>query len=350
MGALPPGPQELCRSEKQLGPRAAMQSTIPSTDATSSMVLSTSESLTSAKMAAGAIRKLPGNKSTPKATPPTPAPVPVTQGDRGVEVNGQKNSVSVSEVGSPRDANPSGQEGSQIAAHKLTYPSYLSIANTPSNGLLKAPDAGVETSTRPKVPSPSPPFSRAIMSATEHPRSIIKSSASPPQQLPALEPPRVLLAPVFENQNHEAISSGLVVKACPEPSPPIAEMPGFDPREEVAEATRGIKTAAATTRMPTMPNTNTDQPKTKLVNPATRGPKIEMTASITVNAIVPALNGLSRMPPPPRTLMRPGGTLNLAQNKFGMADAVKEVTLGGPWSRESFDLFGPWRPPRNKDP
>jgi hypothetical protein len=67
-----------------------------------------------------------------------------------------------------------------------------------------------------------------------------------------------------------------------------------------------------------------------ILNPATRGQSVQMLASKTLDAKAPAL---TNMAPP---------SLVPARNKPG--DNIP-VGVAGPWSRESFDLFGSWRPP-----
>jgi hypothetical protein len=131
------------------------------------------------------------------------------------------------------------------------------------------------------------------------------------------------------------------------PSPPAVMLISEATPVEDADSTTSIHNTSYLI-LPTLPNARTDQPKAKLVNPATRGLSVQMTANRTVNTRVPTFNGLpSTAPPPPRISSRPGRipAQDEALPNRSVRGPVKEVTPGGPWSRESFDLFGSWRPP-----
>jgi hypothetical protein len=120
------------------------------------------------------------------------------------------------------------------------------------------------------------------------------------------------------------------------------------PAENVDSATLMDNTSNPT--LPTIPNARTDQPKAKLVNPATRGPSVQMTANRTVNALVPAFNGLPSIAPPPLCIPSRAGRMSTREEALAnrvVREPVKGMTPGGPWSRESFDLFGSWRPRTN---
>jgi hypothetical protein len=206
---------------------------------------------------------------------------------------------------------------------------------------------------RPRIHSLPGHLSSMILSATDHFRSIIKNSAlpsnQPVQQPPNLEQPALPPAAVLESEEQEPMSSIVVIKASPKPSLPTAEGLGSDAQlEEAVEIATGMDNTSNMT-IPSVPNTRKGQPKVKLGNPATRGLSVRMPANRRVNANanarVPAFNGLPRMPPPP-TIIRPGRTL--AEDKSlenRPRESVTEVIPSGPWTRESFDLFGSWRPP-----
>jgi len=81
---------------------------------------------------------------------------------------------------------------------------------------------------------------------------------------------------------------------------------------------------------------------TRLANPATRGPSVQVTARRTVDTIAMAPE-VSSMLPPPRNIGWPGVNLTNAVAE-PRREPVDEASCG-PWSRESFDLFGSWRPP-----
>ena len=211
--------------------------------------------------------------------------------------------------------------------------------------------AMVSPTTRSKTPSLSPPFSGSIMSATDRFRSIIKyppssSKQTPLQNPPALEQPDVPPGGIVEAQG-DPILGECAIKAPPTPYPLIAAALSIDAQRDEVVKSRGrmVNTADLTSAM--VPNATTGQLKAKLANPATRGLSVQMTANKTVNAIVNAPNPLPSMPPPQRTLKRPGTIPAQGESLPNRTkEPVIEVTPGGPWSRESFDLFGPWRPPR----
>ncbi|KAM3087137.1 hypothetical protein ACMFMG_001245 [Clarireedia jacksonii] len=75
----------------------------------------------------------------------------------------------------------------------------------------------------------------------------------------------------------------------------------------------------------------------KLINPATRGMSISNTAKKTVQALATGINVMA--PPPLESISR--GSANNACVVWNQNSEEK-----GPWSRESFDLFGSWRPPK----
>ncbi|KAI9641656.1 hypothetical protein NHQ30_009511 [Ciborinia camelliae] len=82
----------------------------------------------------------------------------------------------------------------------------------------------------------------------------------------------------------------------------------------------------------------------KIINPATRGMSIQKTAKRTLHALAPAVNHMG----PPAAIF---GGLGNGRSTTSNTSAKSIGNLGGeaggkgPWSRESFDLFGSWRPP-----
>ena len=239
-----------------------------------------------------------------------------------------------------------------------------SLAVNPSAGAIdriKAPvdktephSPGSFIAARSKDASPPTHMSSAIMSATAHLRTILKSSCSPRnrviQDLPSatLEQSNLPLPLAYETRSIEPASSSVAVKESPEPSPPAAALLVNDtpPVEDFHSTTIILGTANPIS--PAIPNARKHQPREKLANPATRGLSVQMTANRTINALAPAFTGLPTMAPPqPRISTRPGRipAPDKALEKRSMKEPVEEVPPGGPWSRESFDLFGSWRPP-----
>ncbi|KAF7959689.1 hypothetical protein EAE96_001303 [Botrytis aclada] len=78
----------------------------------------------------------------------------------------------------------------------------------------------------------------------------------------------------------------------------------------------------------------------RIINPATRGMSIQKTAKRTLHALSPPVN---QMGPPAAVLGGLGSGRNTTKDILG--NIGNERDPQGPWSRESFDLFGPWRPP-----
>jgi len=185
-------------------------------------------------------------------------------------------------------------------------------------------------------------FSNAIQAATDHFRAIIKSSAGSSIQLeaatvswpdPAVEAEQTDLVPFLHDQKEHTASSDVVVKPSPGPNIEI-EHPSIGLEQGKAWNDSAQKVA--------------DAPKTRLLNPATRGKSLQSIAANTVDSLAPAF---SLMPPPPalqRTTTRPQKPLqrDVAAEERPPAGYEGNRTIVGPWSRESYDLFGSWLPPR----
>lgn len=89
--------------------------------------------------------------------------------------------------------------------------------------------------------------------------------------------------------------------------------------------------------------TNTGGNVPKIINPATRGQSVQMLATKTLDSLVAPV----MLPPPPRTIDRPG--IDLGRSRAAESPQLAgQAEKDGPWSRESFDLFGTWRPPERK--
>ena len=85
-------------------------------------------------------------------------------------------------------------------------------------------------------------------------------------------------------------------------------------------------------------------PKMRLVNPATERTSFKATTDKTVNREAPAFHELQGIALPlPRISAR---TMTATtKGHIGVGGPARETKLHGPWSRESYDLFGAWRPP-----
>jgi hypothetical protein len=79
----------------------------------------------------------------------------------------------------------------------------------------------------------------------------------------------------------------------------------------------------------------------KLANPATRGQSVQALANKTHDTVSPVI---MNMLPRPGNPDRPGKGLAGGGARENQPQ-LGPVGDGGPWSRESFDLFGTWKPP-----
>ncbi|TGO47784.1 hypothetical protein BOTNAR_0506g00050 [Botryotinia narcissicola] len=112
------------------------------------------------------------------------------------------------------------------------------------------------------------------------------------------------------------------------------ETSGFMSANQIAEKETQSRTSEASTSGDQGPS------RPRIINPATRGMSIQKTAKRTLHALSPPVN---QMGPPAAILGGLGSRRNTTNDITG--DLGSASDLKGPWSRESFDLFGSWRPP-----
>ncbi|ESZ96335.1 hypothetical protein SBOR_3267 [Sclerotinia borealis F-4128] len=82
----------------------------------------------------------------------------------------------------------------------------------------------------------------------------------------------------------------------------------------------------------------------RLTNPATRRISIQKTAERTLHALAPAVNHMG----PPAAIfggLGSGSNTTSKTSAKSVGDSGNQLGGKGPWSRESFDLFGSWRAP-----
>lgn len=137
-------------------------------------------------------------------------------------------------------------------------------------------------------------------------------------------------------------SNGVEIKQSPSSIPGIFpveqtrsdEINGFMSANQVVEKDAQSRTSEA--------SISGDQglSRPRIINPATRGMSIQKTAKRTLHALAPAVN---TMGPPAAIFGGLGGGRNTTDYTSG--NSGSETSGKGPWSRESFDLFGSWRPP-----
>jgi hypothetical protein len=95
-------------------------------------------------------------------------------------------------------------------------------------------------------------------------------------------------------------------------------------------------------------NGQLDAPKARLVNPATRGKSLQTIAANTVDSLAPAFSLMPPPTPPQRITTRPRRNLDrnvVSEERPPPGGYVGDRSIAGPWSRESYDLFGSWLPP-----
>ncbi|KAF7935576.1 hypothetical protein BELL_0155g00040 [Botrytis elliptica] len=115
------------------------------------------------------------------------------------------------------------------------------------------------------------------------------------------------------------------------------ETSGFMSANQIAEKESQNRTSEAFTSGDQGPS------RPRIMNPATRGMSIQKTAKRTLHALSPPVN---QMGPPAAILGGLGSGRNTTNDITGnLGNLGNERDVKGPWSRESFDLFGPWRPP-----
>lgn len=236
-------------------------------------------------------------------------------------------------VDKPNNTNqPAPGTGEPEAAGSSTAPGDLGI--TENGGTVPT----VSTVTRSENASQG--FSDLTPSATDHFQGSVKVSVTQPNGTDQRGHPHWQ-----EARNNETVSSEVMIKPSPKPSPMIAMsdieasaeegIVGFNPANGMEQ------TAESTTIIP---------PKARVINFATRGPSIKVMANKTIDTMAPpAFNVMMpKMPPPPQSsssTTRQETVVTTAEEKTGIAGSLAETQVCGPWSRESFDLFGSWKPP-----
>lgn len=198
----------------------------------------------------------------------------------------------------------------------------------------------------------------AIHSAAAHFRAKLDSSKGQPEKVaqPIVhrsEEARSIQEPCMINAtllNAELMSRKLVIKSSPKPTPVV-----FDAVQAEISPQNGNNLLRDRDSIVTMQQTAASivpkgvedaPPRAKMANPATSGRSLQSIAGSTLNTVAPAFTGVMP-PPPPRLLNRINRTNPREEAARGRTDAalLREESKGGPWSRESFDLFGTWKPP-----
>jgi hypothetical protein len=197
-------------------------------------------------------------------------------------------------------------------------------------------------------------FSSAMQAATDHFQAIIKCSASSEIQLPAStssaseekdEAEQTLSVPL-SHQKEQTASFEIAVKPSPRSSlVGGASNFGTELLQTGSDLAKGSGESSEKGVSPAA-NGKVDTPKARLVNPATRGKSLQTIAANTVDSLAPAFSLMPppAPPPPQRITTRPQRNV-VAEERPPPGGYVGGRTIAGPWSRESYDLFGSWLPP-----
>lgn len=220
---------------------------------------------------------------------------------------------------------------------------FASNAKRPFTHSADPPTSNVSTSRRTKT-SVSQHVNNAIQSVADM-ASLPLADLSAEQVQPSV--PRV-----NDNLKMELGSGTVAVKLSPKSSPLIDEIPngGRDAGEVVGFSTAsGLVDAFEVPIAPVLASNNPSMAppsKVRLVNPATRGRSLHTLAASAVDMRVPVFNPLGPRPPPITNQPRTSVVMNeRVAGRAAAASTVAKIGPDGPWSRESFDLFGSWRPP-----
>jgi len=280
-----------------------------------------------------------------------------------------QNSLPGSTINGERDDSTSSHD-SAIESGNIAASPRVTPTGGPASETTAAPPTisseGKKEGTLPKVSQKSPMpelpehFTSAIQAATEHFRAIIKSSASLTVQLAdvsssPLETDHVEHASsvLLHRQKGQLASCEVAVKSSPRPSP---VEPLLNTASELSQVGPGSNPATGLNRLCgkadalvlAAKNGTLAAPKARLVNPATRGKSLQTIAANTVDSLAPVFSLMPPPPPTPRIITRLQRNLDrniVVGERAALGGYMGKRTIAGPWSRESFDLFGSWLPP-----
>ena len=182
-----------------------------------------------------------------------------------------------------------------------------------------------------------------FQAATDHFRDMIKSPAGSSklagvEALPGQKDNQTAMPEFSKSSNNDQSLLNVAVKPLPKSPTDI----GPQMQDEVDANEVGIETskpAATSISISISTNTASCPAKAKLPNPATRGMSVQQLATNTLDTLVTPLIAMPPTAPPQNPKS------DWSQAKHGAAPHSIGLATVGPWSRESFDLFGSWRPP-----
>lgn len=218
-----------------------------------------------------------------------------------------------------------------------------------------------------KPPRPHKPpkdVNGALEPTLEHFRSLVKASSTSPAQPD--EPPTLpedtvtehAEKPLNENLHHQKpeLASPEVQFEQSHNSPPVVQALPDESRDSIGFGFRSANnlyatnTSEAVKTVAAINNAAMETIKVRLLNPATRGKSLQKTVAESNDAMAQSLKAVMPPPPAPRISSRPVARVVSARNDVDVLEEGQQsgsdgVSLAGPWSRESFDLFGGWKPP-----
>lgn len=233
----------------------------------------------------------------------------------------------------------------------------------PTNTVITIATKEMENQTLTKTSQGSPRisklpdhFSSTIQAATDHFRALIKSSASSGGQLSGALPSAAeendhaeqIPTALSPQEKEETSSSELVVQPSPR-SPTVENISNNGSKLLQVGSDSGKASTETFGNIPPIlaANGKLDAPKARLVNPATRGKSLQTIAANTVDSLAPAFNLMPPPPAAPRITSRPQRNLDgnfVAEERPPPGSYTGDRAMAGPWSRESYDLFGSWLP------
>ena len=197
-----------------------------------------------------------------------------------------------------------------LSRNEPTFSAYSGVGDTRNVPRTSGRVPATETGRRRQIPDT---LTKSDGKLTPHPRAAkeIEESEQPPTRN-------------FAHGKAETITDDITIK--PSSTSTTADPKGFSERD--------IQKAGISTNLHA----------TKLTRQAAlRSPPMALPANV-VNADVPGSKVVPRIAPPScRTSVR--AEAGKIKKDTTACDPAREVISRGPWSRESFDLFGAWRPP-----
>ena len=244
-------------------------------------------------------------------------------------------------------------------ASEVTSAKAVAVAVTvpPAETTINKGESISKTTPRSMPPRPHKPpkdVNGVLEPTLEHFRSLVKASSTTPTQ--PEEPPTLpgdmgtehAEEPLNENldQQKPKLASPEVHFEQSHNSPSVEQALPTEARDAISFGFRSANDLHATNASEVVKSL-----AATIMNPATRGKSLQKTVTESNDAMAQSWQAVMPPPPAPRILRRPVARVVSGRNDVDVVEegqqsgGVDDVSLAGPWSRESFDLFGSWRPP-----